>query len=84
MEYHLVAGVFMRSDDHYTGKLSGQGIGHWVVLESVTPNGRASGNGGWTEIYNPFPNKRQEYSYDEFMASFRTLDGLWVKRKTQN
>jgi hypothetical protein len=84
LEYHLVAGVFIRSDDHHTGKLSGQGTGHWVVLESVTPNGRASGNGGWAEIYNPFPNKRQEYSYDEFMASFRTLDGLWVKRKTQN
>ncbi|MCJ7431940.1 MAG: hypothetical protein MUO77_00480 [Anaerolineales bacterium] len=84
LDYHLVAGVFMRRDDHYTGKLSGQGIGHWVVLESITPNGRAGGNGGWVEIYNPFPNKRQEYSYDEFMASFRTLDGLWVKRKTQS
>jgi hypothetical protein len=82
LDYHLVAGVFIRTDDHHTGKLSGQGLGHWVVLESVTPNGRASGNGGWVEIYNPFPNKRQEYSYDEFIASFHTFDGLWVKRKT--
>jgi hypothetical protein len=62
--------------------LSGQGTGHWVVLESITPSGRASGNGGWVVIYNPFPNKRQEYSYDEFIASFHTFDGLWVKRKT--
>jgi len=80
-DYHLVAGVFIRKDDLHTGKLSGQGHGHWVVLESVTPNGRASGNGGWVEIYNPFPNQRQEYSYDEFMTSFRTMDGLWIKRK---
>jgi hypothetical protein len=75
--HYLVAGVRIKP----TGKLSGGGIGHWVVLDTITPNGRLSGNGGWVEIYNPFVNKRQEYSYEEFMISFAGFLGLWVKRK---
>jgi hypothetical protein len=75
--HYLVAGVRIKS----TGKLSGSGIGHWVVLDKITPDGRLGGNGGWVEIYNPFFNKRQEYSYEEFMRSFAGFLGLWVKRK---
>lgn len=75
--HYLVAGVRIKP----TGKLSGGGLGHWVVLDAITPNGRLSGNGGWVEIYNPFVNKRQEYSYEEFMISFAGFLGLWVKRK---
>ena len=50
--------------DGYTGKLRGQGVGHWVVLDKIEPCGV---NGGWVELYNPFPNRRQQYSYDEFI-----------------
>ena len=79
--HYLVAGVRIKPGDKYAGRLSGQGIGHWVVLDKITPNGALSGAGGWVEIYNPFPNKRQEYTYDEFMRSFSGYNGIWVKRK---
>ncbi len=79
--HYLVAGVHIRSTDKLTGKLSGQGTAHWVVVDKVVPNGRLGGNGGWIEIYNPFPNKRQESSYEDFMRSFSGFYGLWVKRK---
>lgn len=74
--YYLIAGVKI---DRITGKLKAQGVGHWVVLDKIRPNGI---NGGWVEIYNPFPNKRQEYSYDEFIIACNGphWHGLWVKR----
>jgi hypothetical protein len=75
-DYYLIACVKI---DKVTGKLKAQGIGHWVVLDKIQPIGI---NSGWVEIYNPFPNKRQEYSYDEFIAacSGQYCIGLWVKR----
>jgi len=79
--HYLIAGVKI---DTTTGKLRGQGAGHWVVLDKISPVGTAiSGNGGWVEIYNPFPNRREEYSYAEFTTSMGlpgTWLGLWVKR----
>lgn len=91
--HYLVAGVKIKTVDidKFTARLSGQGTGHWVVVDKITTNGGLGGNGGWVEIYNPYPNKRQEYSYDEFMRSFAEDKsrhwfsgglGLWVKRKT--
>ena len=79
--YCLVAGVRIKASDTLNGRLSGQGIGHWVVLDKVFPDGKSGGAGGWVEIYNPFPNKRQEYTYDEFMQSFAGTLGIWVRRK---
>ena len=75
-KYYLIAGVKI---DLNSGKLRGQGIGHWVVLDKIVPNGI---NGGWVELYNPFPNKRQEYSYDEFIKSCGgpSWSGVWIKR----
>jgi len=76
----LIAGVNI---DGGTGRLRGAGIGHWVVLDKVTPVGRNGGNGGWVEIYNPFPNRCEEYSYDEFTLSCGGVDnwnGIWVQR----
>lgn len=73
--YYLIAGVRI---DSITGKLRGQGLGHWVVLDKIEAYGV---NGGWVQVYNPFRNRRQDYSYDEFLssaASYRT--GIWVKR----
>jgi hypothetical protein len=78
--HRLIAGVNI---DGGTGKLRGAGIGHWVALDKITPIGKNGGNGGWVEIYNPFPNRREEYSYDEFTSSCGGVDnwnGLWVKR----
>lgn len=80
-KYYLVAGVRIKPSDKFTGRLGGQGIGHWIVVDKIFPNGKHSGSGGWVEIYNPFPNKRQEYTYDEFIQSFAGTLGLWVKRK---
>lgn len=79
-KYALIAGVKM---DGVTGKLRGGGIGHWVVLNKVSPIGKNNGNGGWVEIYNSFPNRREEYSYDEFTRSCGRPDdwtGIWVQR----
>jgi len=64
--------------DGQTGKLRGQGVGHWVVVDSIQPYGI---NGGWVLLYNPFPNRRQEYSYDEFINSGGiNRVGVWVPR----
>jgi len=74
-KHYLIAGVRI---DNLTGKLRGQGVGHWVVLDKIKPYGV---NGGWVELYNPFPNRRQEYSYDEFIdASSPNWSGIWVSR----
>jgi hypothetical protein len=50
-----------------------------VVLDKVIPDGI---NRGWVEIYNPFPNKRQMYSFNEFIKSCKAegYTGLWVSR----
>ncbi len=73
----LIAGVQI---DPISGRLRGQGVNHWIVVDKVTPNGI---NGGWVEIYNPYPNRREEYSYDEFMHSAgpATWNGIWVNRQ---
>lgn len=60
-----------------TGNLQPSGILHWVVLEKVIPDGI---NRGWVELYNPFPNQMQRYSWNEFVASMGAPYGLWVKR----
>jgi hypothetical protein len=74
---YLIAGVHI---DGVSGKLRGQGVGHWIVLDKIIPSGI---NGGWVLIYNPFTNKKQEYSYDEFINSCGgpSWTGLWVKRR---
>ncbi|HMX20250.1 MAG TPA: hypothetical protein PKC52_13380, partial [Anaerolineales bacterium] len=63
-------------------KRANGGINHWIVLESATPNGT---DGGRVEIYNPFNNQRQEYSYEYFISSFGggTYTGCWVKRRSE-
>jgi hypothetical protein len=55
---------------------------HWVVLNGITPYGI---NRGRVEIYNPWINNLQEYSYSEFKNSliptFTRDCGFWVTRK---
>lgn len=60
-----------------TGRLNGGGVGHWVVVT----NTRSERTGyGFVEVYNPFPNRIEVYSYAEFLASARTPFGA---RKVQ-
>jgi hypothetical protein len=74
--HYLIAAVRI---DSVAGNIGEGPIGHWVVLDKVIPDGI---NRGWVEIYNPFPNKRQNYSFDEFIKSCKaeSYTGLWVSR----
>ena len=74
---YLIAAVRI---DNIAGNIIGGGkVGHWVVVDKVIADGV---DRGWVEIYNPFPNKRQVYSYDEFTRSCnaQSWTGLWVSR----
>ena len=79
--HFVIAGVHI---NNRTGRLRPSGVAHWVVVTKITPQGNlVGGNGGWVELYNPFPNCWEEYSYREFMASFSgSSEGatLWVKK----
>ncbi len=91
-EYFLIAGVAI---DSTSGMLINRKkrpqVAHWVVVDQIDPVGRYrhdnsfGGNGGWVVLYNPFMNRREEYSYQEFTNSMGEgkADGLWVKRKVQ-
>lgn len=60
-----------------TGNLQPTGILHWVVLTNIYPDGV---NRGLVEVYNPFPNQVQRYSWTEFIAAMGTPYGLWVAK----
>ena len=74
--HYLIAAVRI---DSVAGNIGGGKVGHWVVVDKVVSDGI---DRGWVEIYNPFPNKRQVYSYDEFIRSCKAegWTGLWVSR----
>lgn len=57
----------------YTGRLQPSGILHWVVVTRVLPE--RSGYGA-VEIFNPFPNRVEVYSWQEFLASARVPIGV--------
>ncbi|HEX5809623.1 MAG TPA: hypothetical protein VFY25_13235, partial [Anaerolineales bacterium] len=79
--HYLLAGVNIHGT---TGRLQPRGVAHWVVVTRLTPQGNMLGdNGGWVEIYNPFPNEWEEYSYREFMKAFNGMSEgatLWIKK----
>lgn len=74
--HYLIAAVRI---DNVAGNIGGGDVGHWVIVDKVITDGI---DRGWVEIYNPFPNKRQIYSYDEFIRSCNAegWTGLWVGR----
>lgn len=80
--HFLLAGVNIHGT---TGSLQPSGVAHWVVVTKLTPRGNlVGGNGGWVELYNPFPNCWEEYSYREFMDAFRGSSAgttLWIKKE---
>jgi hypothetical protein len=59
----------------YDGYLARSGVAHWVVVRSVLPNGV---DGGRVEIYNPFTNAIEWYSWREFKAAVGTPAGICV------
>lgn len=74
--HYLIAGVNI---DGVTGQLKlGDKVRHWVVIDKLTPLGK---NRGWVEIYNPFFNRWEEYSYKHFIDAAGYWSGLWVKRE---
>ncbi|MGE5378380.1 MAG: hypothetical protein ACM3XO_25250, partial [Bacteroidota bacterium] len=52
-------------------------IDHWVVVNSVSSKGTR------VQVYNPFSNRLETYSYREFFKSVTgpSLVGSWVRRK---
>lgn len=63
------------SINKYSGKLQASGIRHWVVVTEIF----RERYGGTVDVYNPFPNRIERYSWDEFTASVGRVGGLAVK-----
>lgn len=61
----------------YLGRLKPSGIPHWVTLENVYPHDI---NNGTVEIYNPFTNHMEGYSWAEFVSSMGAPLGILVRR----
>ena len=75
--YHIILAVNI---DRIAGTLRGGGVGHWICVEKVIPDGV---NRGWVEFYNPFPNQIQRESWSTVLASMGTQPyGLAVKRQS--
>lgn len=72
--YQAIIGVHI----DYTGYLVGSGIPHWVVLENLT---LVDNNHSIVDIYNPYTNNIEPYSWREFMNSTGAYkNGIWVPR----
>lgn len=73
-KYQLIVGV---SIDH-TGYLVGLGIRHWVVLERILV---IDNNHAICDVYNPFTNAMEAYSWREIMTSTGSYkQGIWIER----
>ena len=68
-----IVGVRM---DKVTGRLNGGGVGHWVVVVNSLPERMGYGT---VDVYNPYPNRVERYSYAEFRASANLPFGVWIK-----
>lgn len=62
--------------DSVTGRLRGQGVLHWVVLDQLF----IEGMGGLFHIFNPFYNRTEAYSWHEWLASGGQPYGVVVPR----
>ena len=68
-----IVAVTMNSN---TGRLHTSGVRHWVVPVSVFPDRLGYGT---IDIYNPFPNRIERYSWREFMQSAVLVSGVRVE-----
>lgn len=60
------------------GYLVGRGIPHWIVLENITI---IDSTHAIVDIYNPFTNAVEPYSWRELMISTGAYkQGLWISR----
>jgi hypothetical protein len=59
--------------DSTTGRLNGGGVLHWVVPVRVWEERCGFGT---VNIYNPYPNRLEKYSWAEFVASARSPYGV--------
>lgn len=64
--------------DGVSGRLRGQGVLHWCVIEKVVQERVGYGS---VEIYNPFCNRVEVYSWAEFIASARAPYGIITQTK---
>jgi len=63
--------------DSTTGRLRGQGVGHWVGITDVFQERTGYGH---VDIYNPYPNRIERYSWAEFVASAHAPYGCMVNK----
>lgn len=72
--HQLIAGVKI----DWTGYLVGSGTPHWIVVEHIET---ADPNHAIVNIYNPFSNMIEPYSWREFMTSTGVYkNGIYVER----
>lgn len=64
--------------DANTGRLRGSGIGHWVLITKVIPERNGY---GIVELYNPAPNRIEQYSWQEFIATAPQPTGIWIPKE---
>ena len=74
VDYQLIIGVSIDN----TGYLVGQGIRHWEVVERITV---IDDKHSICDLYNPFTNAMEPYTWRELMTSTGAYKlGLWVER----
>ena len=71
-EWRLIIGCKISG---VSGELKTTGIPHWVTVINVI----LDGFGGWVNVYNPFPNRIETYSWREFISSIGNPYGIFVK-----
>ncbi len=64
--------------DGATGRLRGQGIGHWVVVTEVVPERTGY---GLVYLYNPAPHRIEVYAWEQFMGSAVTPSGIYMPKE---
>jgi hypothetical protein len=65
--------------DAGSGRLRGQGVGHWALITAIFPE-RA---GARVQLFNPAPNRIEEYSWQELTASMGQPYGVWIERTVE-
>lgn len=64
--------------DTASGRLRGSGVGHWVVLVEVVCDAQGF---GWVIVMNPFNNRQELYSWQEWLGTSRNYPyGVSVKK----